>query len=84
MLINIFRLEATVASQPPPKRYTWTFKGKEVRPSDRIRIVREANTIILIISPTEPQDVGEYILKVENDLGEVTCRTTLTLPGKLF
>lgn len=76
------RLEATVAAQPPPKRYTWTFRGQEVRPTERIRIVREANTIILIISPTQPQDEGEYILKVENDLGEVTCRTTLTLPSE--
>ena len=51
-------------------------------PSDRTRIVREGNTIILIIGPTTPQDEGEYILNVENDLGEVTCRTTLTTAGK--
>ena len=70
-----------MSSVPPPKRYIWTRAGQEVRPSDRVRIVREANTIILIIHPTEPQDQGEYILRVENEIGEVTCRTTLTLQG---
>jgi len=72
-----------VQAKPPPRRYTWTHQGREVRPDERVRIVREANTIILIINPTQPQDEGEYILRVENDLGEVTCRTTLTLPGEL-
>lgn len=70
-----------MAAHPPPKRYRWTVDGREIVPSDRIRIVREGNTIILIIGPTTPQDEGEYILNVENELGEVTCRTTLTSVG---
>jgi hypothetical protein len=76
------RLEATVSAQPPPKRYVWTQDGREIMPSDRVRIVRENNTIILIINPTQPQDQGEYVLRVENEIGEVTCRTTMILPGK--
>ena len=81
--IHIYcRLEATVASQPPPRKYKWTVDGREVVPSERTRIVREGNTIILLITPTMKEDEGEYILNVENELGEVTCRTTLCLAGQ--
>ena len=74
------RLEARVDAYPPP-RYNWYINGKEIIPSDRRQVQQERDTIVLIIRSVKPEDQGDYTLRVQNEMGEVTCRTTLTVPG---
>ncbi|XP_025104133.1 myosin light chain kinase, smooth muscle-like [Pomacea canaliculata] len=61
---------------------TWYVNGIELRPTERTRIVKEGRTIVLIIINVAPQDSGEYTLKLENERGEVTCKTTLVIKGR--
>lgn len=75
------RLEAQVSAYPPPK-YNWYFSGKEIVPSDRREIDQDKDTLILVIKQVQPEDEGEYTLRVQNEMGEITCRTTLTIPGR--
>ncbi|XP_060064415.1 titin-like, partial [Ylistrum balloti] len=75
------RLYASINAYPPPK-YQWFTKGVQIVPSERRQMVQEDDTIILIIINVQEEDSGDYILKVENEMGEVTCRTTLTVRGK--
>ena len=74
------RLEAEMTSVPV-SRVAWYVNGIELQPTDRTRMVQEGRTIILIITNAGLQDSGEYTLRVQNDLGEVTCRTTLVIEG---
>ena len=76
------RLEAQVSAYPPPK-YNWYFSGKEIVPSDHREIDQDKDTLILVIKRVQPEDEGEYTLRVQNEMGEITCRTTLTIPGKV-
>jgi hypothetical protein len=69
-------------SAVPITQYTWYINGIEIRPSDRMRVVQEGRTIVLIIINVGVMDSGEYMLRVVNDLGEVTCRTTLVVEGR--
>jgi uncharacterized protein YfaS (alpha-2-macroglobulin family) len=74
------RLEAQVLAYPPP-RYNWYFSGKEIIPSDRRKVEQDKDTLVLIIRQAQPEDEGEYTLRVQNEMGEITCRTTLTIQG---
>ena len=38
--------------------------------------------ITLIILNTQVSDSGDYVLKASNEMGEVTCKTTLTVRRK--
>lgn len=78
----IFRLEAETSADSV-SRVTWYVNGIELRPTERTRIVKEGRTIVLIIINVAPQDSGEYTLKLENERGEVTCKTTLVIKGEL-
>ena len=43
--------------------------------------MQDKNDIILIIINVGPDDAGDYLLKVENEMGEITCRTTIVIKG---
>ena len=66
----------------PVSRVVWYINGIEIHPSERTRVVQEGRTVVLIIINVGVQDSGEYMLKVQNELGEVTCKTTLIIKGK--
>lgn len=66
----------------PVSRVIWYINGIELQPTDRTRVVQEGKTIVLIIINVGVQDSGEYTLKVQNELGEVTCKTTLIIKGE--
>lgn len=76
------RLEAEISALPPPQ-VTWYTKGREIKPTEHTRIVQEGNTFTMIITKVTQHDVGEYILRVKNELGEATCKTTLLLKGNI-
>lgn len=74
-------MEATVKAYPPP-RCTFYINGQPIVPTPRRNIVREKDTIILIIINAQKEDEGDYQLNVENEVGSVTCKTTLTMARK--
>ncbi|KAK3082882.1 hypothetical protein FSP39_007872 [Pinctada imbricata] len=75
------RLEARVDAYPPP-RFNWYINGKEIIPSDRRQVQHDKDTIILVIRSVQPEDQGDYTLRVQNEMGEITCRTSLTITGQ--
>jgi len=70
-------MTAKVTAYPPPK-YRWFMDDKEIVQTNRRQIKQDQGTIILIIINVGKEDEGDYTLKVENEMGEITCRTTLT------
>lgn len=66
----------------PVSRVIWYINGIEIQPSERTHVVQEGKTVVLIIINVGVQDSGEYMLRVQNELGEVTCKTTLTIKGE--
>lgn len=76
------RLEAVVGDIPV-LRSSWYVNGIEIHPTERTKIVKEGKTLVLIIISVKPEDAGEYTLKVENELGETTCKTTLVMKGEI-
>lgn len=60
----------------------WYVNGVEIRPSDHYQMFQEGDTVVLIIIHVDEDDIGEYVLRVGNELGEITCRTTITFDGE--
>ena len=67
-----------LAAYPPP-RFTWYVNGVAIQQSQRHKVTYDNGVVTLIIFNAQPQDSGEYVLKVTNDLGETTCKTVLTI-----
>eukprot|EP00106_Octopus_bimaculoides_P016754 XP_014784196.1 PREDICTED: titin-like isoform X3 [Octopus bimaculoides] len=78
---QIARLEAQVEAYPPPL-VKWYVNGVEILPSDHYQMFQEGDTVVLIIIHVDEKDIGEYVLRVGNELGEITCRTTITFDEK--
>ena len=74
----VVRLTVQLAAYPPP-RFTWYVNGVAIQQSQRHKVTYDNGVVTLIIFNAQPQDSGEYVLKVTNDLGETTCKTVLTI-----
>lgn len=76
-------MEAEIVGEPQPK-VTWYKDGIELQTTERRKFVNENRKAILILIEITEQDAGEYVLKVENEMGQITCRTTLIIKGMSF
>ena len=74
-------MEATINAYPPP-RCTFFVNGQPIVPTQRRNVIKEKDTIILIIINAQKEDEGDYLLKAENEVGSVTCKTTLRISRK--
>lgn len=70
-----------LAAYPPPK-FNWIHNGVEIFPSQRFKVSYDNGVVTLIILNVQATDAGDYILRATNELGEVTCRTTLNIKRK--
>ena len=76
------RLVVQIEAYPPP-RFNWYRNGRQIMPSQRIKISYENGLITLVIFNVQPADSGQYELRATNDMGEVVCTTTLDIKRKL-
>lgn len=60
----------------------WFFNGIPIQPSPRIQIIVDDNISTLIIFNVVPEDSGEYTCSVENEMGAITCKTSLHITRK--
>lgn len=56
----------------------WMFKGAELKPSDKCKILRERKAHKLILQNVDSSNAGEYTAVV----GHLQCSATLTVEGK--
>ena len=77
------RLEAEIIGEPQP-HVAWYKDGIEIQHTDKRKTLVEDRKAILLIVDVSQQDAGEYVLKMDNVLGETMCRTTLVVKGKCF
>ncbi|GFS02464.1 titin, partial [Elysia marginata] len=75
------RMEAEIVGEPLPC-ITWYKDGIEIQTTEKTKILREDRKAVLILIDVSKQDAGEYVLKVENELGEITCKTMLLVKGR--
>ena len=68
----------------PPARHTWYFNGKEIRTTQKYIITEEARRITLRITDVQPEDSGEYTIRLDNEYGDATCTTTLNIQRKCY
>lgn len=66
----------------PPARHTWYFNGKEIRTTHKYIIIDEARRITLRIMDVQPEDSGEYMVRLDNEYGDATCTTSLNIMRK--
>lgn len=76
-----YRLEVSVVAQPEAT-VKWYKDEIQITPSERVEVIREKNTYILIITDVRPEDSGDYICEAENVVGRTVCKTTLTVNRK--
>lgn len=55
----------------------WMFKGVELKPSDKCKILRERKAHKLILQNVDSSNAGEYSAVV----GHLQCSATLTVEG---
>lgn len=56
----------------------WLFKGAELKPSDKCKILRERKAHKLILQNVDGSNAGEYTAVV----GHLQCSATLTVEGQ--
>lgn len=56
----------------------WMFKGAELKPNDRCKILRERKAHKLILQNVDSSSAGEYTAVV----GHLQCSATLTVEGQ--
>lgn len=66
----------------PPARHTWFFNGKHIRTTHKYIIIEEERRITLKVVNAQPEDGGEYTIKLDNEYGDVSCTTTLIIQRK--
>ena len=77
----IFRMEAEIVGEPHPS-ITWYKDGIEIQTTERTKTICDDRKALLLLIDVSKQDAGEYVLKVENELGEITCKTILVVKGE--
>lgn len=73
-------LEVTVAGTPELKS-KWFKDGVELSSGTKHKITFSKNISSLKVMSTERVDTGEYKFEVKNEVGSVSCKTTLTVLG---
>ena len=68
----------------PPPQISWLAGGQPIYPSTKHNISYDDGIVILLIANVQAQDSGDYTMRARNDLGEVTCKTTLHVRRKLI
>ena len=78
----ISRLNVTVEALPPP-RFSWYANGKPIQQSQRFKVTYDDTGLVtLIIFNAQPSDSGEYEFVAANEVGQISCKTTLNIDGK--
>lgn len=61
----------------PPPVATWTVDGKEIKPSERVKVSQRGEEFLLEILKLDLKDAGVYECKLSNPLGDVKQRAVL-------
>lgn len=75
-------LECTYTGTAPIS-VTWQKNGREVYQSNRCSMITTEKSCILEISSSAKDDDGQYVCKVENDVGQDSCQAYLSIIGAL-
>ncbi|XP_045524043.1 obscurin isoform X4 [Pieris brassicae] len=78
------KLEVEVEGCPEPK-VKWYKDGKEVNTDARIKIERDTKRLEnyhLTVTLVKEEDGGEYEVRAENEMGSVSCKSTVTVHTK--
>ena len=67
----------------PPAKVVWHFNGKEIKTTQKYVIIDETRKTTLRINNTQPEDSGEYTVRLANEYGDATCTTTLNIQRML-
>lgn len=62
------KFEADVKGEPEPT-ITWTFKGKELKPDERLKIENKEYHTSFVMQKTTRADTGKYVVTAMNDSG---------------
>lgn len=60
----------------------WYWNGKSLKAGSRFRTFCDFGFVILEISPTYPEDSGEYLCRAYNNYGEAVTTATMKVQGK--
>ncbi|XP_022117643.2 obscurin isoform X5 [Pieris rapae] len=80
------KLEVEVEGCPEPK-VKWYKDGKEVNTDARIKIERDTKRLEnyhLTVTLVKEEDGGEYEVRAENEMGSVSCKSTVTVHSRVF
>ncbi|CAF3575459.1 unnamed protein product [Adineta steineri] len=77
------KLECHVSGRPQPE-VTWTKDGKEIKPSDRVEIIKKPDgTCIMSIKEATPEDKGVYKVICKNKLQTREAQTNIQVASPL-
>merc|ERR1712226_858398 len=65
------KLAVSLSGEPLPV-VSWSFGGKDIKPSSRYVIKSEGGHHSLTIDKAQPTDAGRYTMKAKNSQGEVS------------
>ncbi|XP_045531935.1 titin isoform X5 [Pieris brassicae] len=75
--------EARLTPTDDPKlKIEWYWNGKSLKAGSRFRTFCDFGFVILEISPTYPEDSGEYMCRAYNNYGEAVTTATMKVQGK--
>ncbi|CAH2104070.1 unnamed protein product [Euphydryas editha] len=66
----------------PNLKVEWYWNGKSLKAGSRFRTFCDFGFVILEISPTYPEDSGEYLCRAYNNYGEAVTTATMKVQGK--
>ncbi|XP_023947919.2 titin [Bicyclus anynana] len=66
----------------PNLKVEWYWNGKSLKAGSRFRTFCDFGFVILEISPTYPEDSGEYLCKAYNNYGEAVTTASMKVQGK--
>lgn len=75
-------LLSCAVSSFPPSNITWTFKGKNLAPSQKYEFIDDTYT--LKVKDVRFADAGQYECSLINELGEARANTSLSVGCKYF
>lgn len=71
-------------SGSPKPSEEWTVNGTVVKPSKRVVQSSDDESASLTIKKIEETDVGNYTIKLKNNVGEASAELTLIIVGEYF
>jgi len=76
-----FDLNVAVSGEPPPK-VTWSFGGKNVESTDRIKIDNPDYLTKFAVKRTLRSDTGTYTITAVNDSGQDVAKVEVVILGR--